>query len=190
MGEHHTGQGVSSQPTPLDTFRTAQYTALKSEECTLIGIGYQLTLADLVAAGTFLSIGIQSYVGILLVYPLLALLIGAAWAENQFARRQIEGQIENVLAKLGATESIASGSNASGETWRMRLSHMGPRALFVVTQGVSVVLYWVKKVPSAGPSEHQGLAMVFDGIAIVITLVLVFTTHRPAHKPVAGCRSS
>ena len=59
-----------------------KFTALNERLNKHTDICYQLVLATLVAAGTFLGLALQQNRYLSPIYVLLALLLGAAWAEN------------------------------------------------------------------------------------------------------------
>jgi hypothetical protein len=154
----------------VDPLASARYAARQNRLLKCIEIRYQLVLAALVAAGTFLTLGLQLNRDALLVYPLLSLLLGAAWAENQMEYRQIEGlladpPIERIEPDLGpirrALFEIAPG---------------GTRGVFVVTSFVAWVLFGLTP---PGWQLDPGHLLVVGGdlVVIVLTLVLVFVPH-------------
>jgi hypothetical protein len=84
-------------------FRLAEYEALRGELLKRVEIRYQLVLATLVGAGTFLSIGVQFFAApVVLSFPILVALLAAAWASNDLAIKRIaayiSSRIETVVA--------------------------------------------------------------------------------------------
>jgi hypothetical protein len=82
-------------PTQLNTeditLVVSEYKALRDEIMKRLEFRYQTVTLILIVSGTFLSVGVQTAVpaSVLLVYPLLALFLIAAWAHNGVATLRI-----------------------------------------------------------------------------------------------------
>jgi hypothetical protein len=68
-------------PNSLPTFLITEYSALRSELVKRMELQHQLISLALIAAGTFLSVGLEADSTIMiLIYPFLAMFLASAWA--------------------------------------------------------------------------------------------------------------
>jgi hypothetical protein len=153
-------------------FLLAEYGALRDELLRRVEIRYQLVLAALVGAGTFLSLGVQfKAAAVVLLFPVLVALLAASWASNDVA-------IKRIAAYIGSRIETAVGDGTGG--WEHTHPHAritGPfasvvayatRGVFVVTQLVALIV----GIVIAYPIEQPALV----ALAAVDLLVVALTT--------------
>ena len=89
------------------TLVATEYKALRDEIVKRLEFRYQIINLTLIVAGTFLTIGVQANMpaSVLLVYPLLASFLIAAWAYNGVATLRIARYIrESIEQKVAGLE--------------------------------------------------------------------------------------
>lgn len=152
-------------------FLLAEYGALRDELLRRVEIRYQLVLAALVGAGTFLSLGVQfEAAGVVLLFPVLVGLLAASWASNDVA-------IKRIAAYIGARIEAAVSDGAQGwEHTHPRATVSGPfapvvayatRGIFVVTQLASIVV----GIAIAYPVDQPELV----ALAVADLIIVAFT---------------
>jgi hypothetical protein len=88
-------------PLSGSTLAQSEYTALRDETLKHIEVQYQVVGVTLLAAGAFLTIGTQNNLtpDAPLVYPILAVFLAAAWADNQIGIIHIGAYIRSVFER-------------------------------------------------------------------------------------------
>jgi hypothetical protein len=158
---------------PQLQFLLAEYAALREEVLKRIEIEHQLISLALIAAGTFITLGLQlGSITAMLAYPLLALFLASTWVRNEVRIQQLANYIKNRVEDQlldgysgwehkRQTSFIASGLRA--------FKLLGSRGVLIGTQ-LSVVFVALLKTQFAG--EDIAL-LVIDSIAIIITAFLL-----------------
>jgi len=130
------------------TFVAAEYGALRDEIVKRLEFRYQIINLDLVVAGTFLTVGVQANMpaSVLLVYPVLASFLIAAWAYNGAATLRIAQYIR---------ESIEP--RAAGLGWETYLRGQAPQL--------------PRPYGLLGPISTAGLVLTTQLLAIILALL-------------------
>ncbi|MCI0692198.1 hypothetical protein L0337_09370 [candidate division KSB1 bacterium] len=151
-------------------FLLAEYSALRDEILKRIEIGHQLGALVLVAVGTFLPIGIQGSVTILLAYPLLAMFIATAWSHNDIRIQQIATYIKDIEKKLlpdkGGWEHFF---REKIKLEKEALALLASRGIFIGTQALAVIVSLLKK----NLQTEDFVFLALDGLAMIFTLYLL-----------------
>ncbi len=163
----------SRQSESTKSFLLAEYSALRAELLKRIELQHQMISLALIAAGTFLSVGIQfDSATIILIYPILAMFLASAWAQSDFWIRRIafhiHFHIEEVLAGNGQGWEH-NNHPGSKIPFFGSLSLFASRGIFIGTQVLAIFVAWLR---TGFPLEDQVL-MVVDILIIVLTLVLL-----------------
>lgn len=155
------------------SFLIAEYSALRAELLKRIELQHQMISLSLIAAGTFLSVGIQfDSAIIILIYPILAMFLASAWSQNDFWIRNIafyiHFHIEEVLAddNQGWEHNNHPGSKIP---FFGSLSLFASRGIFVGTQALAILVAWLR---TDYPLEDQVL-MGVGVLVIILTLLLL-----------------
>jgi hypothetical protein len=165
-------------------FRLAEYEALRTELLKRVEIRYQLVLAALVGAGTFLSVGVQFLAApVVLSFPILVSLLAAAWVSNDVVIKRIAAYIKgNIEAKIGDGHE---GWEHKHPTATVRgpfggLVVYATRGIFVVTQVLTVIAG-----VAVGPIEQPGIIglVVVDAVVIALTAVALIEGHGVSFEP-------
>lgn len=110
---------------------TTEYRALRDETLARMKFQHQLTIAALVAPGTVLAIGLKvSDPDLILLYPLFAMLLTAAWAHHEFRKRTIGYYI------LSHVEEENAGTDNIGWETYLTNEHDYPKLLYISSRGV------------------------------------------------------
>jgi hypothetical protein len=156
----------------------AEFSALRDEILKRSELQHQFVSFALIAAGTFLTVGLQANapVLVLLLYPALAVFLAAGWAQHDFRKGQIGAYIRDSLEK-----------RVVGLGWESHLSHirkkgegspfllMGPfslfsaRGVFLGTQLLTLVVALFKLTFSV----EEVVLLVIDGLAVIATIVFL-----------------
>lgn len=141
-----TRQGVDESPVSL---WAAEYGALREETITRIRTQDQLILVALVAPGTVLGVGLKlDDPAIILLYPLFALMLTAAWAHQDYRKRQIGVYIKDYIEKYAGFKLPSSGTvrNIGWEHYLVArrdypsLLYLSSRGIFVGTEILALIV--------------------------------------------------
>ncbi|HUN07754.1 MAG TPA: hypothetical protein PLQ56_14185 [Aggregatilineales bacterium] len=149
-----------------------EYTALREEILKRIESRQQLISITLTIAAAVLGVGWTSGAVILLIYPLIATLMAAGWAQNEMMIRQITAYIRDHLegkvtepgwertSRAKMTETMVFG-------WPMDILALG--GIFVLTQIMALALGWTRFNNSA----LEWILLVADGVGLIVVLSLL-----------------
>lgn len=155
------------------SFLLAEYSALRAELLKRIELQHQMISLALIAAGTFLSVGIQfDSATIILIYPILAMFLASAWSQSDFWIRRIAFHIHfHIEEVLAGNDQGWEHNNHPGSKIPFfgSLSLFASRGIFIGTQVLAIFVAWLR---TGFPLEDQVL-MVVDILIIVLTLVLL-----------------
>jgi hypothetical protein len=120
-----------------------EYKALRDETLKHIEVQYQVVGITLVAAGAFLTIGTQTSItpDASLVYPILAVFLAAAWADNQIGIIHIGAFIRGAFEQ--GSDSRLRWESVNFDYYRRTrwvLHMIAMRGLFVVSQLLAMFL--------------------------------------------------
>jgi hypothetical protein len=153
-----------------------EYTALREEILKRIESRQQLISITLTIAAAVLGVGWTSGAVILLLYPLIAALMAAGWAQNEILIRQISAYIrENLEGKV--TEpgwertSRAQMSATMVFGWPIEVLSLG--GIFVLTQVMALALGWTRFNSTA----LEWILLAADGVALAVVLLLLNTVR-------------
>jgi sucrose-6F-phosphate phosphohydrolase len=171
-------------------FLIAEYTALRAEIVKRCEIQHQLIAVALVAIGTLITVSYQSSSTMTLAYPILAIFLAAAWAQNDFRVRQIGSYIKNRIEKRLLENDL--GWEHAGPSTRVggwgSLTLLASRGVFVGTEILAVALGLFKITSAKIPlSTGDVLLLIVDVAAIILTFFLLrrLTLHfeQPLFQP-------
>lgn len=135
----------SHQPVDIKTGATMEYTTLKEEILRRLEARQQFLSVMFTIAGAYLGIGwtiVDSAVP-LLVFPILPLLLAAAWAQNEIQIRELSAYIRNNLEGsipgLG-WENYRRRSNAEAQIAGLPVDVLAYAGIFLVPQIIAVLL--------------------------------------------------
>jgi hypothetical protein len=125
------------------TSRDFEYASLREEILKRIESRQQTLSVALTLAGAFLGLGWNAGTVVLLLYPLIALLLAIAWAQNEVFIKQISAYIRDQLeggdSGLGwQTYSMQRGSELRIMGWPIEILAIG--GVFVLTQLMAIGL--------------------------------------------------
>jgi sucrose-6-phosphatase len=168
-------------------FLLAEYAALRAEILNRTEIQHQLISLALIAAGTFLTVGLQGSPTVTLAYPILAVFLAAAWAQNDTRVHQIglyiKKRIEKRILEAGLGWEHAVPSTRIGRLGSLTL--LASRGVFVGTEIMAVSIRLLK-LTFPFPTEDIVL-IIIDGIAIMLTVFLLkrhtVRLARPTFQP-------
>lgn len=150
-----------------------EYSVLKREVIKRTEIRNQLLALTLVAASTFLTMGAQELVvpSVLLIYPILAAFLAAAWTHSdirvgeigEYIRRNIESRLEGL-----GWEAHLRQKSAKRESWlRRRLSEISACGIFLSTEVLAILLAFCHPIWTF--SCEASILLFFDILAIIFT---------------------
>lgn len=155
-----------------------EYTSLREEILKRIESRQQLISITLTIAAAVLGVGWTSGAVILLLYPLIAALMAAGWAQNEIIIRQISAYIRDHLeskvtapgwertSRANMTETLVFG-------WPIDILSLG--GIFVLTQIMALALGWTR----FNSTTLEWILLVADGLALLVVLTLLNTVrHR------------
>jgi hypothetical protein len=133
---------VNPSPMPRNS-REAEYMTLRDEILRRIDSRQQTLSVSLTLAGAFLGIGWNAGPVVLLLYPLIALLLAVAWAQNEVFIKQINTYIRDYLegdeSGLGWQRySSQRGSEINIMGWPLEVLAIG--GIFALTQIMAIGL--------------------------------------------------
>lgn len=154
-----------------------EYVSLREEVLKRIESRQQLISIALTIAGAFLGVGWGAGAVVLLLYPLIATLLAAAWAQNEVLIEQLNSYIRDHLEAHIANPGWASYSRKRrAETmifgWPIDVLAVG--GIFVLTQLMALALGWTQ----FGWSFLEWLLLAADGLAVLIVLWLLHMIRR------------
>ena len=161
------------------TLVAAEYNALRNEIVKRLEFRYQIINLALIVAGTFLTVGVQASMpaSVLLVYPLLALFLIAAWAHNGIASlhigRYIREHIERKATGLGWETFLKEQAPQLPRPYGF-LGTISTAGLILTTQLLAVALALLK----GNFSTIEIVLLVCSLVSIVLTLFLLQYTIR------------
>jgi hypothetical protein len=177
-------QTQQSPPLSDGDLAKAEYEALREEILKHIEVQYQVVGGTLVVAGAFLTIGTQTSLtpDALLVYPILAVFLAAAWADNQIGIIHIGAFIGRVFEQ-GCDPRLrweAVNSHYYGRKGRVRALHMvAMRGLFVVSQLLAMFLAIERVRNGAGAlTAIVVILLALDVAAVAATFWLLRNPRR------------
>ncbi len=154
-----------------------EYASLREEVLKRIESRQQLISIALTIAGAFLGVGWGAGAVGLLLYPLIATLLAAAWAQNEVLIEQLNSYIRDHLEAHIANPGWASYSRKRrAETmifgWPIDVLAVG--GIFVLTQLMALALGWTQ----FGWSFLEWLLLAADGLAVLVVLWLLHMIRR------------
>jgi hypothetical protein len=149
----------------IQEFEIARYEQLQQAWMKRIEIEYQLIGVTLVLMGTSLSVGLQYSQWVLLLYPLVAVCLGAICLDNNIKLREIK--------KLTGDE------DKFPSTWFKRWMGYAVLILIVSTEFVSVFLALLYPHPKFAEeiSWYFLLLLILDVFALIGSIYLVIYMH-------------
>ena len=173
-------QSLSTQAKTEDiTLVAAEYNALRNEIVKRLEFRYQIINLTLIVAGTFLTVGVQTNMpaSVLLVYPLLAFFLIAAWAHNGVASlhigRYIREHIEREATGLGWETFLKEEAPQLPRPYGF-LGTVSTAGLVLTTQLLAVALALLK----GNFTLIEIVLLVCSLASIVLTLFLLRYTTR------------
>jgi hypothetical protein len=153
-----------------------EYTALREEILKRIESRQQLISITLTIAAAVLGVGWTSGAVIILIYPLIAGLLAAGWAQNEILIRQISAYIrEHLEGKVTAPGWERTSRAQMAETtffgWPIDVLSLG--GVFMLTQVLALALGWTR----FNSTTLEWILLVADGVALVIVLLLLNTVR-------------
>lgn len=157
------------KPGPL---AEAEYATLREEILKRLE-GRQQTLSiTLTLAGAFLGLGWGAGAVVLLLYPLIALLLAVAWAQNEIFIRELTAYIRDRLENAGTglgweTYSRSRMSEIQFMGWPLEVIAIG--GVFLLTQIMGIGLGGYKM----GGTSIESILLFLDVASIVLLLGLL-----------------
>ncbi len=164
-------------PFPSSDFIIAEFVALRDEVQKRSEAQNQILSLTLIAAGSFITLGVQTSLSAqaLLVYPILGMFLAAAWSQNSTWVYRISSYIrtnfESHLNGAGWEHYIVSAFKQ--RRWRFSTNVFAARGVFLVTQ-ILVIALAVTRFTFA---PLQIAFLMLDVIAVIITAFLL-QSHR------------
>ncbi|MGB7539787.1 MAG: HAD family hydrolase [Anaerolineales bacterium] len=163
----------------IGDFNLAEYAALRSEILKRSEIQHQLISMALIAAGTFLTVNftdtstIPLSSTVTLIYPLLAIFLAAAWAQNDYRVRQIglyiKVCIEKNFLQTGLGWEHAGPSTSVGPFGSLTL--FASRGVFIGTELLTVAVALVKIISSKKLLSTEDVVLIIaDVVAVMLTI--------------------
>jgi di/tricarboxylate transporter len=120
----------------------------------------------------------------LLVYPLLAMFLAAAWKQNDLRTGQMVRFIrDNIEKHIGSSPTELGWENYRAAVFPpSRLTPFSVSGVFIVTQLLAIALASLRFVPLSvsliqiGHLDHDRAELVVDGVLLVVALVSVVAT--------------
>jgi hypothetical protein len=156
-----------------------EYTTLREEQVKRTESRTQWLSITLTLGGAFLGVGWGQSAVALLLYPPLAALLAAGWAQNEVRIHQISRYIHEHLEKripgMG-WERYSRGLDDQTQStgWLLELFSVG--GIFLITQLLAIFLVAFR---FTGDPVQIGL-LVIDAIAIIVVLALINHVRRQA----------
>lgn len=177
----------ASKPIHSDSLAAAQYTALRDEILERIRIKVQVLSLTLLVAGTFLTLGVQPSIPVLvlLVYPILALFLAARYSQNDlriyqlslFIRTELERDLEPGWEKYRQARRFKNSWGPLGV-----LDLFSTCGLFLCTQALAIGITIARLIfPAAGPVVFS--LLVVDVLVVVLTFFLLLPAEHPSRSP-------
>ncbi|HAX71054.1 MAG TPA: hypothetical protein PK152_06150 [Anaerolineales bacterium] len=170
-------------PNSLPTFLITEYSALRSELVKRMELQHQLISLALIAAGTFLSVGLEADSTIMiLIYPFLAMFLASAWAQNDFWMRNIAFYIHyHIEDKLTGNNLGWEHNNPPGSKIPLfgSLSLFASRGIFVGTQLLAILI----SVLRTKFHFEDIVLFVLDGLIVIFTLILLKRRNAKVANP-------
>ena len=172
----------------------AEYSALRDEILKRIETRNQMLSFALVLAGVFLSAGVEERIGVdyavLLIYPILATFLAAAWAHSDIRAGQIGAYIRTNLGKrlpgTGEWEKYLREEYARPEKgllrrfekWLVRhIVEVYASGIFLTTQILAVLLAGYRAKFGFKGVEEIAL-LILDAVGFALTFFLVLVRRR------------
>lgn len=154
-----------------------EYASLREEVLKRIESRQQVISIALTIAGAFLGVGWGAGAVVLLVYPLIAALLAAAWAQNEVLIEQLNRYIRDHLEAHVANPGWASYSRKRlNDTmlmgWPIDVLAVG--GIFVLTQIMALALGWTR----FERSFLEWLLIAADLFAVIVVLWLLNMIRR------------
>lgn len=135
-----------SETTPQENdgikFSIAEYSALRDEILKRTEVQHQILLLTITALGAFLSNSSKAAITAILVFPILALFLAAAWAHSDIRIRQIGAYIRSQESQLsGIGRGWENYLHSTTPTARLgSLAFFASRGIFVGAQILSMCI--------------------------------------------------
>ena len=151
-------------------FFIAEHSALRAEILKRTEIQHQLISLAIIAAGTFVSVGVQGSPTVMLAYPILALFLAVGWSQNDVRIMQRGAYIKRLETRL-------LGENLGWEHERAstRVGRLGAQTLFAsrgILVGTQILTVLVSLLKTNFPIEDIVL-LGLDSVFIIFTVLLL-----------------
>ena len=174
----------------------SEYGSLRSEIAKRVELRQQVLLALLSIAGVFFSIGVQPGISGLtvLVYPIIALFLAAAWTHNDLRIGQITLYLrtrveQRYMGEEGGWETYRHSTFKSEGKQRADKMHplaasagklaLSTRGLFLTTQGLAIAIGAARTFPMLLHPDTLPLVALLLAAALLSTILTVPTLqHR------------
>ena len=154
----------------LDNFLIAKYSALRAEIVVRTTIQHTLIQIALVALAAILGFGLkEESVTAILLYPILALLLAAAWKQNNIRIGQIGRYLKDKI------ETVLVGNLGWEHYLESRLddfSTLAPGGIFMSTQVVSILVCIPLLQEASFPAIGTFLGVLDVGFIALTALIL------------------
>jgi hypothetical protein len=147
----------------------AEYNSLRNEILKRIEFRFQIINLTIIAAGTFLTVGVQDNIpaSVLFIYPILAFFLAASWSHNGAMILLLEQHIKiNIEAKNPDLKWETHGVKPYSLGWLSTLSTSG---LILVTQIIAIALALLKTLYT--PVEL--VLLVCSVITVILTVLIL-----------------
>jgi hypothetical protein len=160
-------------PSPNQPSAEMEYVSLREEMLNRLSARQQLISITLTLAGAFAGLGWSLGAIVLLIYPLIALLLGAGWAQNEVKLRQLSNYIrerlEGTIPGLG-WERYSRQKEGVG-AWSLEVLSVGGILLLTQLLALGLGFYQITQGYAGGPI--QWILLLLDIAAVVALLWLI-----------------
>ncbi len=165
-------------------FLIAEYNALRDEIVKRTEIQHQLISIAVVASGGFLSLVDKIPAKVFLAYPVLALVLAAAWSQSDIRIQRIgmyiRDHIEEPLIKAGELtagwEHVFQSSSPAGKVGT--LSNFISVGILVGTQILTVVLFLYRRANATSFTTAETALLIASFLVVVFTGFLILGSQR------------
>lgn len=168
----------------LNSLTVAEYQALRDEILQLEALQARLTTFTAIAFGAVVSVGLQlENPLIVLVYPMLALLLGVSWMSNAHGIQRCANYIRRLERRLQAPyfgwETFVLDERLPA-TW---IAFWGGRAIFAVSAALAMMASLLIEVPRGGVVVMFSVSGAVAVVVVLLTVLWRERLDRPATSP-------
>jgi hypothetical protein len=173
---------------------TAEYEALRAETLKRIEIQHQLLTVSLVAPGTALGLGLNLHDPfVILLYPFFGLFLAAAWAHNEYRKRQIGLYVkQHIEEQVGANRIGWETFLKNPKTGKFPYQRLASSGLLIGTSAIALVVgifegdlqmrvpAWITAYWEGTPLPPLDLRLVIVAVVALVSTILTILVVQAA----------